>query len=79
MKRKTNITAGIVISLLLCCTTLSGCGGNSGKPKHQAEQYLLSYQPPVWENRARLEATIRFERFTVFAGFNNTAMMFRPD
>ena len=78
MKRK-NITAGIFIGLLLLSFVVSGCGGNSGKPKHQVEQYMLNYQSPVWENMARLDATIRFDRFTVFAGFNNTAMMFRPD
>jgi cholesterol transport system auxiliary component len=57
---------------------LQGCA-NDGRPRPVMESYIIDYQVPVWEKQAKLNETIKFNRFTIAAAYNNQNMIFRQD
>jgi cholesterol transport system auxiliary component len=64
--------------LLLCFFVLQGCA-NDGRPRPTIENYIIDYPVPILEKRAQLNETIRFNRFTIAAAYNNQNMIFRQD
>ena len=64
--------------LIICFLVLQGCA-NSGKPRYDVENYLLDYRAPTFENKARLNTTIRLHRFTIASVYNTQNMIFRTD
>jgi len=64
--------------LIICLFALQGCA-NSGKPHYDVENYLLSYTAPAFENKIKLDKTIRISRFTIAAAYNNQNMIFRTN
>ncbi len=57
---------------------LQGCA-NDGRPRPEIENYIIDYPAPVWEKQAQLNETIRFNRFTIAAAYNNQNMIFRQN
>ena len=64
--------------LIICFFVFQGCA-NSGKPRYDVENYLLSYTAPAFENKTKLDKTIRISRFTIAAAYNNQNMIFRTN
>ena len=64
--------------LVICFFIFQGCA-NSGKPHYNAENYLLSYTAPTFDNKVKLDKTIRVHRFTIAAAYNNQNMIFRTN
>jgi cholesterol transport system auxiliary component len=64
--------------LIICLFVLQGCA-NIGKPHYDVENYLLNYTAPTFENKIKLDKTIRISRFTIAAAYNNQNMIFRTN
>ena len=64
--------------LIICFCIIQGCA-NSGKPHYNVENYLLSYTAPTFDNKVKLDKTIRVHRFTIAAAYNNQNMIFRTN
>ena len=77
-KDKTKFIYFIFPFLIICFFILQGCA-NSGKPHYDVENYLLSYTAPTYENKIKLDKTIRVHRFTIAAAYNNQNMIFRAN
>ena len=77
-KYKKQIVYIISPFLIICFLVLQGCA-NSGKPRYDVENYLLDYRAPTFENKARLNTTIRLHRFTIASVYNTQNMIFRTD
>jgi ABC-type uncharacterized transport system auxiliary subunit len=63
----------IVLSLIII-----GCTG-SGKPQYEVESYLLNYSAPSWDKPEKLDASVKFNRFSIAAAYNSANMVFRKD
>ena len=63
----------VVFSLLL-----TGCF-TGGKPQYNVERYILNYPAPSWNQPGKLEASIKFNRFSIAAAYNSARMIFRND
>jgi ABC-type uncharacterized transport system auxiliary subunit len=77
-KYKREIIYFIFLFLIVCFFVLQGCA-NSGKPRYEVENYLLDYPAPTFENKVKLDTTIRFSRFTIASAYNTQNMIFRTD
>lgn len=75
IKRPCRIS-GSSLFLLFCFVFISGCV-STGKPQLQTESYLIDYPAPLFEKLSRVEDTVRINRFTIAAAYNNTHMIFR--
>jgi len=64
--------------LIICFVILQGCA-NIGKPHYNVENYLLNYIAPTFENKIKLDKTIRISRFTIASAYNNQNMIFRTN
>jgi ABC-type uncharacterized transport system auxiliary subunit len=64
-----------MIALLLM---IIGCAG-SGKPQYEVENYLLSYSAPSWDKPEKLNASVKFNRFSISAAYNSANMIFSND
>jgi len=64
--------------LIICFVILQGCA-NIGKPHYDVENYILNYTSPTFENKIKLDKTIRISRFTIAAAYNNQNMIFRTN
>jgi ABC-type uncharacterized transport system auxiliary subunit len=69
-----NLCFMLIVSLFL----INGCAG-SGKPQYEVENYLLSYPAPSWDKPVKLNASIKFNRFSIAAAYNSANMVFRKD
>jgi ABC-type uncharacterized transport system auxiliary subunit len=63
----------IALSLIIM-----GCAG-SGKPQYEVENYLLNYTAPSFDKLDKLNASIKFDRFSIAAAYNSPNMVFRND
>jgi ABC-type uncharacterized transport system auxiliary subunit len=68
----------VCLFLFVYITIISGCL-SSGKPRFQAENYLLDYPAPLFTELTGIDDTIRVSRFTIAAAYNNTNMIFIED
>jgi len=66
------------LSIIICALMISGCAG-SGKPSYDVENYILSYTAPSWNQPVRLNASLKFNRFSIAAAYNSVNMIFRND
>jgi ABC-type uncharacterized transport system auxiliary subunit len=55
----------------------AGCFGRT-KPPLLVEQYTLEYAPPAADASARIDESIKIERFSAAQSFNSQAMLYRP-
>jgi len=63
--------------LPVCVVLFTGCVA-TGKPQLHVANYLLEYPAPVFENPARIDDTVKVNRFTIATAYNSTNMIFRP-
>jgi ABC-type uncharacterized transport system auxiliary subunit len=82
MKKQTILCKFNKTNILFCIALIffifSGCT-SSGKRSYEIQNYLLDYPAPALEKLAKLGSTIRFNRFTIAAAYNNQNMIFRSD
>lgn len=64
----------LIVSLFL----IAGCAG-SGKPQYEVENYLLNYAAPSFDKLDKLNASVKFNRFSIAAAYNSPGMIFRND
>lgn len=64
--------------LIVFTFLIAGCA-SSGKPQYNVENYLLSYTVPSWNNLDKVDASVKFNRFSIAAAYNSTNMIFRSD
>ncbi len=75
---KRQILYVFLLFFIFCSFVLQGCA-NSGKPHYEVENYLLDYIAPTFENKAKLDTTIRIYRFTIASAYNTQNMIFRTN
>jgi ABC-type uncharacterized transport system auxiliary subunit len=68
----------ILLCIILIFIAIPGCT-SSGKRSYEIQNYILDYPAPALENLAKLDSTIRFNRFTIAAAYNTQNMIFRSD
>jgi ABC-type uncharacterized transport system auxiliary subunit len=66
------------VFLCIIFFVFQGCTAG-GKRSYETQNYLLDYSPPALEKLTKLDSTIRFNRFTIAAAYNNQNMIFRTD
>ncbi|MEN6621583.1 MAG: ABC-type transport auxiliary lipoprotein family protein [Smithella sp.] len=64
--------------LIFCFVLIYGCV-SAGKPQISIENYLINYPVPTFEKQKKIDDTIRINRFTIAAAYNNNKMIFRQD
>jgi ABC-type uncharacterized transport system auxiliary subunit len=64
----------LIVSLFL----IIGCA-SSGKLQYEVENYLLSYQASSFDKLEKLNASVKFNRFSIAAVYNSNNMVFRKD
>ncbi|HUN56132.1 MAG TPA: ABC-type transport auxiliary lipoprotein family protein [Smithella sp.] len=72
------IIQGFCFAILAISFIITGCAG-SGKPQYEVENYLLSYSAPSWDKFDKLNASIKFNRFSIDAAYNSSKMIFSND
>ena len=75
---KRQILYVIFTLLVICFFVFQGCA-NSGKPRYDVENYLLDYAAPTFENKVKIDTTIRISRFTIASAYNTQSMIFRTN
>jgi ABC-type uncharacterized transport system auxiliary subunit len=63
----------IAVSLMIV-----GCAG-SGKPQYEVENYILNYPAPLWNKPAKINTSVKFNRFSIASAYNSANMIFRKD
>jgi ABC-type uncharacterized transport system auxiliary subunit len=66
------------LTVLLLILSIYGCA-TGGKPPYEIKNYLLTYPPPSMVKPERLNATLKFNRFSIATAYNSTHMIFRKD
>lgn len=66
------------IFYVCCFIIIYGCV-NTGKPQISIENYLINYPAPTFEKQRKIDDTVRVNRFTIAAAYNNNKMIFRQD
>ena len=69
---------GLCFVILIALFIIGACAG-SGKPQYEVETYLLSYQAPSFDKLEKLNASVKFNRFSIAAAYNSSNMIFRND
>jgi ABC-type uncharacterized transport system auxiliary subunit len=68
----------LLLAVLSFLSLAAGCA-STGKPAYSIEKYLLSYPPLSLSRMEPLSASVKFNRFSIAAAYNSTAMAFRGD
>ena len=64
--------------LALLAALLVACLGGCGKPPVLVNQYILEYPAPVVGGKAKIQAEVKVELFSVAQTFNTNAMVYQP-
>jgi len=69
---------GAFFMMVFFSLLLAGCF-TGGKPQYNIESYILNYPALSWNQPGKLEASIKFNRFSIAAAYNSPRMIFRND
>ncbi len=64
--------------MVIACLLLAGCF-TGGKPPYNIERYILNYPANAWSQPGKLDASVKFNRFSIAAAYNSARMIFRND
>ena len=64
--------------MVIACLLLAGCF-TGGKPPYNLERYILNYPANSWSQPGKLDASVKFNRFSIAAAYNSPRMIFRND
>lgn len=68
----------ISLAVIVLSFLIAGCA-SSGKPQYEVENYLLSYSTPSFDKFDKLNASLKFNRFSIAAAYNSSNMIFRDN
>ena len=63
---------------VISCLLLAGCF-TGGKPPYNIERYILNYPANSWSQPGKLDASVKFNRFSIATAYNSPRMIFRND
>lgn len=69
---------GLVIIFMFFILGISGCV-TGGKPPYEIKSYILTYTSDPIGSTDKINATMKFSRFSIASAYNSTNMIFRKD
>jgi ABC-type uncharacterized transport system auxiliary subunit len=64
--------------MVIACLLLAGCF-TGAKPPYNVDRYIINYPALSWNQPGKLDASIKFNRFSIAAAYNSPRMIFRND
>jgi ABC-type uncharacterized transport system auxiliary subunit len=69
---------GTFFILVIFSLLLTGCF-TGAKPPYNVDRYIINYPALSWNQPGKLDASIKFNRFSIAAAYNSARMIFRND